>query len=168
MQRETIPQTRHGVQQDKAPPPPAPLPPIEKPEPAEQEEVALDFFENALPIEKSPARREGESTPAPAVIGPRPVRYVEPEYTQAAKKRQIRASLEVQVVIDKRGRVEKARVLKRFLLDEESNRRKAVDVIGYGLEEAALAAARQWRFRPARKGREPVSSTTTLTFSFGI
>ena len=167
-QRETILQTRHGVQPDKAPPPPAPLPPIEKPEPAEQKEVALDFFENELPVEKHSPGKESQSTPTPAIIGPRPVRYVEPKYTQAAKEHQIRASLEIQVVINKRGRVERAYVLKRFLLDEKSNRRKAVDLIGYGIEEAALAAARRWRFRPAQKGREPVSSTTTLTFSFGV
>lgn len=156
------------------PPPPMPLPPVVVPDEVVLERENLDLDRNLLSTEElspkeSPTGTPGEGATASQVqVGPRPVRFVEPEYTAAARRRDIRAAVTVQVLIDERGRVQQARITERQLLDEENQPAKQVEQLGYGLEKAALAAARQWRFRPAQQDGEAVESYTTLTFSFGV
>ena len=69
---------------------------------------------------------------------------------------------------DERGNVSEAQVVKRYLVNKDKTERTFVQEIGYGVEEAALAAAGRWMFRPAREGGKIVRSYTTLTFSFGV
>ena len=164
-------------QQIRKPPPPTPLPPIPVPDdvilPEELPEIAEDFTLEALPEdatdEKSQQGLEGQGRTLQVEEAPRPVRFVEPEYTAAARKRKIRAQIVIEVLVDEKGRVVQARIVERFLLGKKPDEPPTpVDHIGYGLEEAALAAAQRWRFRPARQNGKPVQSLTTLTFRFGI
>src|SRR5690625_5390259 len=53
-------------------------------------------------------------------------------------------------------------------VDRAGTQLQAVDRVSYGLEEAALTAARQWLFRPARDGGQAVPAHYDLTFSFGV
>lgn len=108
------------------------------------------------------------SNAEPVVIGPKPVRFVEPEYTRAARKNRIRAEIVVDVIIDENGIVQETKVVERFLLSDNNVPKRPVDEIGFGLEEAAVTAAEQWKFRPAERGGKPVRSSTTLTFRFGV
>ncbi len=163
-------------QRRRMPPPPAPLPPIIVPNDVIIEE-ALDFTDSFLPIEEpsidkdfTPGQPEGQTASmARVTTDPKPVRIVEPEYTRAAKKKKIRAEVVVEVLVDEKGRVEASKVLERFLLgNKKDDPKQPVNLLGYGLEEAALSAAGRWLFRPARKNGTPVRSFHALTFRFGV
>lgn len=170
---EEIAQTK---QAERRPPPPRPLMPIVVPDDEVLEVDDLDISEeNFLDIdepEQAVELVEGDPGPSDAIVAqaetaPKLVRFVYGEYTDEAKKKKVRAEMTVEVLVDRRGRVEEAKVVERIILGRNEDRR-SVPHVGYGLEEAALAAAQQWRFRPARQGGQAVRSYTRLTVSFGI
>gem|GEM_PF-144954 len=103
-----------------------------------------------------------------AITSPRPVRFVEPAYTRNARKDKVRAEIVVEVLVDDTGSVTDSRVVQRYLLSKNGSSKEPVDLVGYGLEESALAAAEQWRFLPAYWNGKPVEGSITLTFRFGI
>ena len=70
--------------------------------------------------------------------------------------------------MDEQGRVAEAWVEKRFLLGDDTEPPREVEALGYGLEEAAMAAAERCIFRPARRNGVAVASETTLGFGFGV
>ena len=159
------------------PPPPAPLPPIIVPNDDILEEFELEITDNYLPIEdpgEDAVVEEGisagpQTALVSAQVGPKPVRFVEPEYTREARRKKIRAEVVVEVLVDERGQVQDAKILELFLLSRKRDEPKQpVEQIGFGLEESALSAAERWQFRPARQDGKPVQSYTTLTFSFGV
>ncbi len=170
--KEIMPTAQAG---ERMPPPLSPLPPVEVPDDVVLEDVDIRFQDLSLllegppPLTEAPPGAEGGNTQAPpqADLGPRPVRFVEPEYTQSARSSNVRATVVVRVLVGSTGRVEEATVTQRFLLEGESSR-EMVAHVGHGLEEAALSAARRWMFRPARENGQAVASYTTLTFSFGV
>ncbi len=155
-----------------APPPPIPPLPVVVPDEIPLEEVDINPDVNRLFLEEpgtdpfaAEGALEGTLAAAPAFeVGPKPIRFVEPEYTRAARRARIRAEIVVEVQVSPTGQVLSAAIVERYLLTPH---RQRVDTLGYGLEEAALAAARRWRFRPARVNEQPVSSFTRITFSFG-
>lgn len=170
IQIEEIQPTSQSV--EKRPPPPAPLPPVVVPNDAIDEVDPVDFTDTALPIDEpgeDEERQDGTSQQAAAAQRPdvnaRLLRYVEPEYTRAARRNDVQAEVVIEVQIDAQGRVQSAAVVHRKLLSDDGTR--VVDELGYGLEEAALAAARRCLFRPARADGEPVPTRTTLTIRFG-
>ena len=158
----------------QTPPPPAPLPPVVMPRSMVLEDVDIRFEDFTLTLERtelpdaSPPGTDASQAPPQVDIGPRPVRFVEPEYTAAARKDGVRARVVVRVRVNAVGEVQKAEVIERYLLRSDASIRKLVAHLGHGLEEAALSAARRWLFRPARQNGEAVASYTTLTFSFGV
>jgi protein TonB len=158
------------------PPPPAPLPPIVVPNDVLIEEE-LAFSDQLLPVDvpgTDAIRQEGDPEGGPPTgdafteVGPKPVRVVEPEYTREAQRKNVRAEVVVEVVVDERGRVSTARVLERYLLRDGDDPKERVAQLGYGLEESALSAAERWTFRPARQQGKAVRSAYTLVFSFGV
>ncbi len=155
---------------DVKPPPPAPIPPIVVADDVILEQEEFDLSDAFLPLEIPGATVPAPGTDAEEKVvfeGPKPIRVVEPEYTRAAHRRKVRAEVVVGVKIDEQGRVQEAWVMKRYLLGEENEPRE-VDELGYGLEEAAMAAAERCLFRPARRNGQPVASETTLGFGFGV
>lgn len=170
----TIEEIQQTKQENKPPPPPPPLPPVPVPNDIELPDDPLSLAEVNLPIlepEFGDGAEEGdaETTAAPPTVetGPKAVRFVQPTYTDEARRRGVRAEVVVQVLVDERGRVQEASVSERYRLDGEQ-RRTPVDELGYGLEEAALAAAREVLYRPGRKNGTPVQTYTTLAFKFGV
>ncbi|MEM6645192.1 MAG: energy transducer TonB [Bacteroidota bacterium] len=161
--------------QRRAPPPPAPLPPIVVPDDIELEEPIIEITDSALPIDNPGTDadlQEGDSDkdsgpPAP-MTSPKLFRFVEPNYTDAARRRGIRAEVALEVLVNERGRVEEAKIVQRYLLGKNPDDKEAVTELGYGLEEAALEAARRFGFRPARQGGKAVRSYTTFSLSFGV
>lgn len=157
---------------EKRPPPPAPLPPVVVPNETIIEDEPIDFSDSALPIDDPGEDEELQAGTDRAAAGQRPdvnarlLRYVEPEYTRAARRRDVRAQVLIEVQVDEQGRVQSAAILKRMLLGEDGEPARAVDNLGYGLEEAALSAAQACLFRPARANGNPVSTRTTLTIRF--
>lgn len=181
IQIEEVLQTR---QTESAPPPPAPPVPLVVPN-----EIVLEedfaFADGLLPVENtgdaagtddgsgewddgSGLSDEVAAAPAGPTVGPKTVRFVEPEYTREARRHRIRAELVVRVAVNDKGRVTDAEIVERFLLGKDGTSKTPVSELGYGLEEAALTAADRWMFRPARKNGVPVASETILTFTFGI
>lgn len=172
VQIEEILQTQ---QLEKKPPPPAPLPPVVVPDDIDLEEVLIELSDETLAVEdpgedaeRQEGNTEGEQFSARADRGPRAVWIVEPEYTRAADRRDVRAEIVVEVLVSRTGRVEETRIVERYLIDREQTEREPVDEVGYGLEEAALDAAARWRFEPAIERGQRVQSFTTLTFVFGV
>jgi len=103
------------------------------------------------------------SLPAPApqepiryVIGmtpPEVVSRVEPRYPASARMIRSEGTVVVEVVVETDGSTGEVRVLRG---------------ISKVLDEAAVAAIRQWRFRPARVAGNPVRAYHTVTVRFEL
>jgi TonB family protein len=87
------------------------------------------------------------------VKAPIVVTRVEPAYTDEARKAHISGIVILEVLIDKNGDVREANVLKP---------------LPFGLDQAAIDAIRQWKFRPATKNGEPVDVIFSLTVNFKL
>lgn len=83
----------------------------------------------------------------------KPKKIVRPEYTEEARQAEIEGPVRLEVVIGDRGSVVSARVLKG---------------IGYGLDEAAVAAAKAMIFEPSTRCGRPVESTLTFNMRFSL
>ena len=162
-----------------APPPPPTLPPIEVPDdvPIPDEEIVFDDLDlsptlEPIQLDAPPGLEEVEGDEGPVFVEradrrPRTVTPVFPDYPRAAEQRDIRARVRIRVLVDERGRVQETLILERFLLDDK-DREERVAEIGYGVEEAALDAARRTPFRPGRHGGRAVQTYTTLTLGVGV
>ncbi|MEL6442621.1 MAG: energy transducer TonB [Bacteroidota bacterium] len=161
------------------PPPPTLLPPVEVPDEIEIPDEELDFEEPTLDLPTEIAIPDApalEVTPVPAPAAPafveRPQRspvhltLSTPTYPEEARRAGIRARVRVKVLVNESGQVAEAEVVERLLL--RGSEERMVDAIGYGVEAAALDAARRERFRPARHDGSRVRAYTTTTYSFGV
>ena len=83
---------------------------------------------------------------------PRLVREVRPEYSGEAEEAGLEGTGVLKVVVRSDGRAD------NFQVDRG---------LGMGLDEKAIAAVEQWRFRPAMKDGEPVAIRATIEVSFG-
>jgi len=91
-----------------------------------------------------------------AVSNSRPVEVLfkpKPEYTEEARAKKIEGEVLLQVTFAASGEVRVERV---------------VQGLGYGLDNAAQAAARQIRFRPAEQGGQPVDSNAIVHITFAL
>jgi TonB family protein len=79
--------------------------------------------------------------------------YPPPRYTEEARKNKIQGNVNAKVLIGTDGTVKQVRIT-RGLPD--------------GLDEMAIAAAYQMRFRPAMKGGQPVSFWLTVQIEFNL
>lgn len=86
-------------------------------------------------------------SPVSIISKPKPV------YTEEARKKHIEGEVVLEVIFVASGRLEVHRV---------------VDSLGYGLDEAAIEAARNIEFKPARRGGRPVDHTATLRVVFRL
>lgn len=84
---------------------------------------------------------------------PRIISTVKPFYPPRALGEQVQGKVRVQAVFGADGRVRDIRVVRG---------------LGYGLDEAAVQAVRQIRFKPATRDGVPVAAMMTFTVSFGI
>jgi protein TonB len=88
-----------------------------------------------------------------APIKPKPRTIVKPVYSDAAKSAQVEGVVRIEITIDEEGRVVKARVLRG---------------LGYGLDDAALAAARQMTFEAGTRCGKPALATLSLGMRFAL
>jgi protein TonB len=86
-------------------------------------------------------------------VKPRPIDVVQPAYTEEARTAQIEGKVRVEITVDASGAVINARVLAG---------------LGYGLDEAALAAAKASRFEPGSRCGAPVESTFVIGMRFSL
>ncbi len=87
------------------------------------------------------------------VTAPVVIHRVEPDYPDEARKAKFQGSVLVAVEVDENGRVRSLRVVK---------------AAGLGLDEKALEAVRQWRFRPATSDGRPVAVPAQIEVSFHL
>jgi protein TonB len=85
------------------------------------------------------------------IVKPIPEVVVRPEYTDAAREGHIEGRVRVEVLVDEFGGVNSARVIKG---------------LGYGLDEAALEAAKRMRFRPGTRCSKPIASPFVMAVRF--
>jgi protein TonB len=78
---------------------------------------------------------------------------VMPVYPEEAQQAGLEGLVVLKVVIDERGRVGEIEVLRG---------------VGHGLDEAAVAAVRQWRFRPATRDGKPIKVVHVIPFDFRL
>ena len=88
-----------------------------------------------------------------------------PVYPEAARREGIRARVRVRVLVAETGGVLGAEVVGREVLDRR-DQPTPVASLPYGMDDAALAAARTVRFVPAQDDGERVRAWATLTLSF--
>ncbi|MEM8487748.1 MAG: energy transducer TonB [Bacteroidota bacterium] len=160
-------------QSQKPPPPPPPVIPFVVPDDIVLEQE-VEFEEAFLTLEEY-GEAESPDQPAPAGnagaskapdVAPRAIRLVEAEFPRAAMRKKIKAEVVVEVLVDKKGKVQDTRVVEQYLYGKSG--KALVTDLGYGLEESARSAAARWMFRPARQNGYPVESYHTITFSFGV
>ena len=87
------------------------------------------------------------------VKAPIAIRRVDPKYNHASRADGISGIVILETEIDKAGDVRKVIVLKR---------------LPGALDDAAIAAIRQWRFEPATMNGKPVDAIFNLTVNFKI
>jgi TonB family protein len=76
-----------------------------------------------------------------------------PEYSDEARRNRVQGNAEAVVVVLGDGKVAGAEITKS---------------LGYGLDEKAAAAVKQWQFRPALKDGNPVPVYLTVSFGFNL
>jgi protein TonB len=106
----------------------------------------------APPKALTPAKNKPEQTDdacIEAMVKPKPISTPQPAYADRAREAGIQGKVRVELTVDESGAVVNARVL---------------ESLGYGLDEAALEAAKTWRFEPATR----CGKATATTFVVGI
>lgn len=89
------------------------------------------------------------------VVAPQVLQAVEPKYTAQAMRDKLQGVVEVEVVVQPDGSVGNVRVL------------RSIDPVD-GLDDNAVAAARQTMFTPGTLNGQPVSVVTTLELNFRL
>jgi len=87
------------------------------------------------------------------VSPPVPLYKVEPEYSEEARKAKFQGTVVLEIVIDERGNPTNFRIL---------------NPLGLGLDEKAIEAVKQWRFRPATKNGKPVAVVARIDVTFRL
>ena len=158
--------------EEKQPPPPAPRPPVVVPNDQAITDPP-DFGESALQVEvpgPDAEHQEGTDQATAATrtpdAGARLLRNVQPQYPEAARDAEVQARIEVEVAVNRKGRVTQVWIRNRWRRASDGTF-QPVARLGHGLEAAARQAARRSLFRPARANGTPVATRTTLTFTFG-
>ena len=98
-------------------------------------------------VQSHPAEAAAKLTPAEILSKPVPI------YTEEARAKHIEGEVLLEVVLEASGRL---RVL------------KVVRGLGHGLDDAAVRAAEQIRFKPALKDGQPSDSTAVLHIVFQL
>lgn len=76
---------------------------------------------------------------------------VEPEYSEESRRARINASVQIEGVVDRAGRLQRIRVLRGA---------------GFGLDERAVEAVRRWQFKPGVKSRSRAEVKAMFTVPF--
>ena len=97
----------------------------------------------------------GAFQPGNGVSHPTVLHEEKPKYTAEAMRAKVQGEIELEIVIKEDGTVGEVRVVKSF-------------TNAYGLDQAAMDAARKWRFVPGKKGGVPVPTRVPLVLTFRL
>jgi TonB family protein len=87
------------------------------------------------------------------ITGPQLIRKVDPEYSEEGRKAKFEGTVILNVEIDPDGVPQNIEVRRS---------------VGLGLDEKAVEAVRQWRFKPGLKGGLPVPAQVTIEVNFRL
>jgi len=93
---------------------------------------------------------ENLNQPKDGFIGPVPLRRVEPQYTEEARKAKLQGSVIVQVEVKPDGTVASDGIM-------------IIQGLGMGLDERAVESVKQWIFKPAYKDGKPAGLTMPVS-----
>jgi TonB family protein len=82
-----------------------------------------------------------------------PLYKIEPEYSVPARQAKIQGSVVLSMVVDASGLTRQISVLRP---------------LGMGLDQQAMAAVSQWRFKPGMKDGKPVNIRTKVEVNFRL
>lgn len=151
---EIIPPT----QQIQKPPPPArPKIPVESEDEDIPEDLTIDEeqFDFQQEVEELPPPPEEEEPIVPFYAlseKPEEIKRVNPTYPELAKKAGIEGTVVVKVLVNTKGDIEKVEVLKSHPL----------------LDEAAIEAAKQFKFKPGKQRDRLVKVWVSIPFNFRL
>ncbi len=100
-------------------------------------------------VQQLVAPTQGANVCNDPVVKPKRKVTITPKYTMQARQADIEGIIRVEVTVDESGHVASARI---------------VSGLGYGLDEAALVAAKQCTFEPATQCGKPIVGTAVLPF----
>ena len=127
-----------------------------------QEAPSEDLLKLALPATRlaqapvaspAPPYTGNASRPGPDVSAPVPTSRPEPKYTEEARKARIEGSVLLSVVVDPDGNTRNIKVVKS--LDP-------------GLDQRAIEAVSQWKFKPGQKNGTPVAVQAQIEVTFRL
>ncbi len=87
------------------------------------------------------------------VSKPELIRKVEPEYSEEARKAKFQGVVVLYIIVDPNGNAINPRVMKS---------------LGLGLDEKAVEAVKQWKFKPGYKDGKPVAVAATVEVNFRL
>ena len=87
------------------------------------------------------------------VSKPELIHKVEPEYSEEARKAKFQGVVVLYIVVDQNGNAINPKVMKG---------------LGLGLDEKALEAVKQWKFKPGYKDGKPVAVAATVEVNFRL
>lgn len=161
-------------QESSPPPPPKPQTPVPVPNDQIIEED-LDF-DTELDLETLPLPEEGVGSGLTGdedrIVGnpqvpPTVVRIVEATAPKGVPQNyEGRLEMIVNFLVDQEGDVEEVSIMEIRLYDQNGTDYEQLEFVQYGLMDAVLKAAMQWRFRPARQNGEPVKAFTRQRFNY--
>jgi TonB family protein len=114
---------------------------------------------NAIPPDTHLASEQTPGAPAVYHIGgdgvtnPVAIYMPEPQYSKEALKKRIQGTVTLHIVVDRAGNP------RNF---------KVIQGLGYGLDEKAIEAVSQWKFRPGMKDGQTVNVAATINVSFRL
>jgi len=163
------------ITKQQSSPPPPPKPQIPQPVPSDEIMDIDPDFELDLQTPEMPELEFGTGTAMDGdeasivsnpQIPPTVVRIVEASSPDGVPP-ELKGNIEmiVNFLVDKQGRVEEASIVEIRRYDG-SGEYEVLQFIEYGLMDAVLRAALQWRFRPARQDGEPVRAYTRQRFNY--
>jgi TonB family protein len=97
----------------------------------------------------------GVYRPGNGVETPQPLRQVRPNYTSEAMRAKIQGEVIIEAVVLPDGTVGDVKIVRSL----DTN---------FGLDEEAVKAARQWRFRPGTRFGDPVAVLVTIALTFTL
>lgn len=145
------------VEEIPAPPPPPPKPPEPKPpEPTPPTPKPPAPKPPPPPVPAPPVPQIPQKAPVQGAVDapPRPRQTIRPRYPQSARRRGEEGDVVLSLHVTSLGRVDRVDVLSSSGFPD--------------LDKAAVKAAQEARFTPARSGRKSVDATARLTLTFRL
>jgi TonB family protein len=110
--------------------------------------LAIGLLDSARPQTPAGVVRIGGNAGVPAVIS-----QVAPEYTEQARQAKWQGTVALQVTIDENGVPQDIKIVRP---------------LGFGLDQKAIEAVQQWRFKPTLLNGKPVTVSTNIEISFRL